>query len=91
MVEIEITQATLDSLAAKLATLDLNADEYAALESVFAAADVEAEVTGFGASKFGSLLDVILIPPPSGPVPVPYPNTGSTVELPPPKNPHRPG
>ena len=47
MPETSFTRDQLESLAAKLDALDLTDDEQALLNSVFEAADAEAEVSGF--------------------------------------------
>ena len=47
MPETSFTRDQLESLAAKLDTLDLTDDEQALLGTVFAAADIEPEVGGF--------------------------------------------
>lgn len=49
---MEVTQETADSLASKLAGLDLTASERAALDSVFLAAH-EPETMGFGHDSIG--------------------------------------
>lgn len=52
----EIDQATLDSLAAKLDSLELNADEQLVLDSMLSRAEAyEPEVEGFGRFSYSGL------------------------------------